>query len=127
MVVETLETVTYKMRNKTRIENDATLKKQFHFAFSCCLEVSQSDHLMKVDKDGTNYFAECLKDNVAVNLQDKHLGWFNQVNADIQCTQYVTLKSIAIAINSCEQAEHIMQGPTLVLTDLMSLSASVAT
>ena len=40
---------------------------------------------MKVDKDEADYFAECLKDSLRVNLNEKHLTWFNQVS--VNCIQ----------------------------------------
>ena len=84
-VVEALETVVSKMRKQTHVQTEDPLisvSKQFHLAFSCCLEPSHSDHLMKVDKDGANYSAECLKNSLRVNLNEKHLTWLNQVSAE---------------------------------------------
>ena len=82
-VVEALETVISKMKYKpfVHIETPSvSIHRQFDFAFSCCLDDSHGDHLMKVHKEEAMYFAECLKDNLNLDLKPKHLVWFNQVS-----------------------------------------------
>ena len=109
-VIETLETVVSTMRSKTHVETEAPLflaSKQFHLAFSCCHKVSHSDHLMKVVKDGANHFAVCLKDNLRVNLEDKHLAWFDQVSV-IQSTLSIMLNQSpfqSVAVNELNSTE----------------------
>ena len=79
-VVQTLETVITKMRYNAHAKIETTMFPATHsLAFTCCMEESHSDHLMKVEKDEGGYFSECLKDPFGLDLEEKHLIWFNQV------------------------------------------------
>ena len=84
-IVETLETTISKMKMKYRPQarTAATLTSQrpFDLAFTCCLKDPQphGNHLMKVCKDETGYYGECLKDGVSVFLEEKHNFWIELV------------------------------------------------
>ena len=79
-VVQTLETVITKMRyNASAKMETPTFPTAHSLAFTCCMEESHSDHLMKVDKDEGGYFSECLKESIGLDLEEKHLIWFNLV------------------------------------------------
>ena len=81
-VVQTLETVITKMRYNVHAKMETTMfptAPSFNVAFACCMEESHSDHLMRVDKDESGYFGECLKESIVLKLEEKHIIWFNQV------------------------------------------------
>ena len=81
-VVQTLVTVITKMRYNASAKVETPTfptAHSFKLAFTCCMEESHSDHLMKVDKDESGYFGECPKDPIGLDLEMKHLIWFNQV------------------------------------------------
>ena len=79
-VVQTLETVITKMRYNVHAKMETpTFPTAHSLAFTCCMEESHSDHLMKVDKDESGYFGECPKDPIGLDLEEKHLIWFNLV------------------------------------------------
>ena len=81
-VVQTLETVITKMRYSASAKMETTMfptAPTFNVAFTCCMEESHSDHLMRIDKDENGYFGECPKDPIGLDLEEKHLIWFNQV------------------------------------------------
>ena len=79
-VVQTLETVITKMRYNVHAKMETpTFPTAHSLAFTCCMEESHSDHLMKVDKDESGYFSECLKESIGLDLEEKHLIWFNLV------------------------------------------------
>ena len=79
-VVQSLETVITKMRYNVHAKMETpTFPTAHSLAFTCCMEESHSDHLMKVDKDEGGYFGECPNDPIGFNLGKKHLVWFNQV------------------------------------------------
>ena len=79
-VVQTLETVITKMRYNVHAKMETpTFPIAHSLAFTCCMEGSHSDHLMKVDKDEGGYFGDCLKESIGLDLEEKHLIWFNQV------------------------------------------------
>ena len=85
-VVQTLETVITKMRYNAHAKMETpTFPTAHSLAFTCCMEESHSDHLMKVDKDEGGYFSECLKETIGLDLEEKHLIWFNQVSVTIHC------------------------------------------
>ena len=85
-VVQTLETVITKMRYNAHAKMETpTFPTAHSLAFTCCMEGSHSDHLMKVDKDESGYFSECLKESIGLNLEEKHLIWFNLVSVTIHC------------------------------------------
>ena len=79
-VVGTLETVISKMRYKpyAMIETPlfSSIEQPFDLAFTCCLEDSHTDHLMKVVEADGKLYAKCLKTAIALNLVDEHLIWF---------------------------------------------------
>ena len=82
-VVGTLKTVISKMKYKPYTKIDIQLfsnEQPFDLAFTCCLEDSHSDHLMKVVKDTSGQHAECLNSLIALNLKNEHFVWFNQVS-----------------------------------------------
>ena len=81
-VVGTLQTVISKMKYKPYAKIETPLlpdKQPFVLAFTCCLEDSHSDHLMKVVEEDKSMFSECLKDSLAIDLKKEHLVWFGQV------------------------------------------------
>ena len=80
-MVQTLKTVISKMKYKPfgTLLSSCT-KQPFYLAFTCCLEASHSDHLMKVIEDETGRYAKCLKDNIDTDLEEKHCNWFTQVS-----------------------------------------------
>ena len=79
-VVQTLETVITKMRYNVHAKMETPMFPTAHsLAFTCCLEESHSDHLMKVNKVERGYFGECPNDRIEFDLEEKHLVWFNQV------------------------------------------------
>ena len=82
-VVGTLKTVISKMKYKPYTKVDTQLfsnEQPFDLAFTCCLEDSHSDHLMKIVKDTSGQHAECLNSLIALNLKNEHFVWFNQVS-----------------------------------------------
>ena len=79
-VVQTLETVITKMRYNVHAKMETpTFPTAHSLAFTCCMEESHSDHLMKVNKDESGYFGECLKDPIGLDLEKGHLIWFYEV------------------------------------------------
>ena len=95
-VVQTLETVITKMRyNASAKMETPTFPIAHSLAFTCCMEESHGDHLMKVEKDEGGYFSECLKDPIELALEEKHIIWFNQVlftvSVDIWCNYLIFL------------------------------------
>ena len=78
-VVQTLETVISEMRYRPFKTPLFPTKQPFNLAFTCCLEDSHKDHLMKVDKDKRGYRCKCLKSHLARNLTDEHKLWFEEV------------------------------------------------
>ena len=89
-VVQTLETVISHMKYKPYAPVLPT-DRPFVIAFTCCREESHYDHLMKVDKDKSEYCGECLKVKKRVVLdKNKHLVWFGQVRLWI-CTYASTI------------------------------------
>ena len=79
MVVETLESVISKMKYRPFKTPLFPTKQPFNLAFTCCLEDSHNDHLMRVDKDGSGYHAQCLQSHLDVNLSDEYRLWFDKV------------------------------------------------
>ena len=84
-IVQTLESIIkkFKYRPYAKIETLVfPTHHMFDVAFSCCLEESHRDHLMKVVIDEGEYCGECLKDSnpVRVGLKKEHLIWFSQVS-----------------------------------------------
>ena len=75
-VVQTLETVISKMKYNSHA---FPTNQSFKLAFTCRLEESHSDHLMRVDKDECGYFGKCPKDAIGLDLDKEHLLWFDQV------------------------------------------------
>ena len=76
-------------------------EEPFNFAFTCCLEASHNDHLMKVvqDKDG-QYHAKCLKSVLLVNLEEKHRIWFGSLSSSAGIIIIIQLIN-NIIINAC--------------------------
>ena len=79
MVVETLETVISEMKYRPFKTPLFPAKQPFNLAFTCCLEDSHKDHLMKVDKDESGFHGKCLKSHFGVVLSDEHRLWFDKV------------------------------------------------
>ena len=75
-VVQALETVILNMKYKPYGTLQVSIEQPFELAFTCNLEDSHSDHLMKVTKDNSGHHTECLKSQVGFNLEDRHLIWF---------------------------------------------------
>ena len=87
-VAEALKTVISKMKYKpfgTLLPSSS--EEPFDFAFTCCLEPSHNDHLMKIvqDKDG-QYHAKCLKGGVLDNLEEKYRIWFGSSSSSAGIT-----------------------------------------
>ena len=81
-VVKTLQTVISKMKYKPYVNIDTPLfssKQTFDVAFTCCLDDSHSDHLMRVVEDTDDRYAECLKEELEIDLNDEHQVWFSEV------------------------------------------------
>ena len=73
-VVQTLETIIAKMKYRPYSKIVTPMfpnNHTFDLAFSCCLEESHSDHLMKIDKDENGHFGECLK--ITLDLISKRI------------------------------------------------------
>ena len=107
-VVQTLETVITKMRYNVHAKMETTMfttAHTFNVAFICCMEKSHSDHLIKVDKDDNGYFGECPKDPIGLDLEEKHLIWFNQVRLflDDFCMEASILYCCVFIIITCMQ------------------------
>lgn len=84
IIMETLETVISKMKYKPYAKIKTQLlpcERPFDIAFTCCLEKSHSDHLMKVIKDGDEWYAECSTTNNEVTLSKEQLAWFEMPSA----------------------------------------------
>ena len=84
-VVQTLKTVISGMKYQPFAKIKTLVFPTHHMfdvAFSCCLEESHCDHLMKVVIDEGEYCGECLKKSnvVRVGLKKEHLIWFRQVS-----------------------------------------------
>ena len=81
-VVQTLEKVITKMRYSAHAKMETPTFRtspSFNIAFACCMEESHSNHLMKVNKDESEYFGECLEESIGLDLKEGHLIWFYQV------------------------------------------------
>ena len=75
-VIETLETVIFKLKYKAAIQTSE--KRPFHLAFPCTCEGEEnSDHLMKVMEDEEEIYGKCLRNDVELRLEEKHIVWFN--------------------------------------------------
>ena len=84
-IVQTLRTVISRMKYQPFAKIKTLVFPTHHMfdvAFSCCLEESHHDHLMKVVIDEGEYCGECLKKSnvVRVGLKEEHLIWFSQVS-----------------------------------------------
>lgn len=83
IVVESLETIIHQMRYKSHLGTSNPWLSEdfnpFNLAFICDLDESHSDHLMKVVKDEGVYCAECLEDDIELDLSKEHNIWFNEV------------------------------------------------
>ena len=73
-IIETLETVIFKMKYKAVI--NCSGERPFHLSFPCCLENSHSDHLMEVVDDGEDRYAICSQYGREVELKGVHQKWF---------------------------------------------------
>ena len=87
-VVETLKTVISKMRYKpyAMIETPlfSSIEQPFDLAFTCCLDYSHGDHLMKVVEDEDEWYAKCLEKKIDMDLKGEHHIWFGQVSYRVQ-------------------------------------------
>ena len=104
-IVQTLETVITKMRYNAPAKMESPTfpaAHSFNVAFTCCMEESHSDHLMKVDKDEGGYFGECLKDPIRLDFEEKHLIWFNQVLFTVCLTLILVCSSF---ISACRPSK----------------------
>ena len=84
-IVQTLRTVISGMKYQPFAKIKTLVFPTHHMfdvAFSCCLEESHRDHLMKVVIDEGEFCGECLKKSnvVRVDLKKEHLIWFHQVS-----------------------------------------------
>ena len=79
-VVDSLQAVISKMKFKPYVKMDTSFfssKQPFALAFTCCLEDSHRNHLMKVvESFPSESCAECLTEGLAVKLENEHMIWF---------------------------------------------------
>ena len=73
-VVETLETVIFKLKYKATVLTSE--ERPFHLAFICSME-GHDDHFMRVVEDEKDRYCKCLMDEGELDLGEKHLIWFN--------------------------------------------------
>ena len=70
------------MKFKRYVKMDTSFfssRQPFDLAFTCCLEDSHSNHLMKVVEDSpSERCAECLTEGVEIDLEDEHMVWFDK-------------------------------------------------
>ena len=88
-VVRTLQSMISQMKYKPYVNIDTPLfssKQPFDVAFTCCLDDSHSDHLMRVVEDADDRYAECLKEEIEIDLNYEHHMWFAEVR--IQITRF---------------------------------------
>ena len=81
-VVRTIQTIISKMKYKPYVNIDTPLfssEQPFDVAFTCCLDDSHSNHLMRVVEDADGHYAECLKEELEIDLNDEHQVWFSKV------------------------------------------------
>ena len=82
IVVSSIQTIISKMKFKPYVKMGTSFfssGQPFDIAFTCCLEESHSDHLMKVvENSPSERFAECLKEGVEIDLEEKHMIWFDE-------------------------------------------------
>ena len=81
-VVTSLQAVISKMKFKPYVKMGTSFfssGQPFDLAFTCCLEDSHSNHLMKVmENSPSERYAECLDEGVEIDLEDKHMVWFDE-------------------------------------------------
>ena len=81
-VVNSLQAVISKMKFKRYVKMDTSFfssSQPFALAFTCCLEDSHSNHLMRVVEESPNErCAECLMKGVETDLKDEHMVWFDE-------------------------------------------------
>ena len=76
-IVGTLETVISKMKYKPYETLLLSSKQPFEPAFTCsCLDDSHGDHVMILTEDESGRHATCLKSDIVLDLEDRHLIWF---------------------------------------------------
>ena len=76
-IVGTLETVISKMKYKPYETLLLSSKQPFELAFTCsCLDDSHGDHVMTLTEDESGRHAMCLKSDIVLDLEDRHLIWF---------------------------------------------------
>ena len=99
-VVETLKTVISKMKYKPfgTLLSPST-DQLFNLAFTCCLEASHGDHLMKVLEDEDGRYAKCLKKDMNIDLEEKYHIWFDLVSTCVLCALYMHV--VYIHMTSC--------------------------
>ena len=82
IVVSSIQTVISKMKFKPYVKMGTSFfssGQPFDIAFTCCLEESHGNHLMKVvENSPSDRFAECLKEGVEIDLEEKHMVWFDE-------------------------------------------------
>ena len=82
-VVSSLNAVIAKMKFKPYVKKEMSLfssKQPFDLAFTCSLEDSHSNHLMKVVENSSGErYAVCLEENLEMNLEEKQMVWFDEV------------------------------------------------
>ena len=81
IVVNSLQAVISKMKYKPYLKMDTSLfsSRLFNLAFTCCLEDSHSNHLMRVvENSPSERYAECLEESLEIDLKDKHMAWFEE-------------------------------------------------
>ena len=81
-VVNSLQVVISKMKFKPYVKMDTlyfSSREPFDLTFTCCLEDSHSNHLMRVvDDSPSERYAKCLTEGMEINLEDKHMVWFDK-------------------------------------------------
>ena len=80
-VVSSIQAVISKMKFKPYVKMGMSFfstGQPFDLAFACCLGESHSNHLMMVvDNSPGERYAECLEEGVEIDLEDKHMVWFD--------------------------------------------------
>lgn len=73
-------------------------EQPFDVAFTCCLDSSHSDHLMRVVEDDDSRYAECLKEKLEVMLNDEHRMWFGEVRAHTKFDNHINFREQYICL-----------------------------
>ena len=84
-VIEVLETVIFKLKYKAAIQTSE--KRPFHLAFPCTCEGEEdSNHLMKVIEDEEEIYGKCIRKDIELRLEEKHMVWLDNSIDEVQIT-----------------------------------------